>query len=314
MGKEQLISFDGELVPAAEAKINVLTPAVRFAAHVFEGIRAYWSGEHEELYVFRLTEHLERLQNGMKVMRYERIPTLEEMAAQVLDCIRANGHRHDIGIRLSAYVLGEGFMDARGPISLMCATEPGAKKTLAEKKISTMISSWRRIDDNAMPGRLKSAANYQNGRLGLMQARDAGYDEAIFLTHDGKVSEGAGACIYMIRHGQPTTPPVTAGILESVTRDTLMHLFREKCGLETVERPIDRTELYIAEEVFFCGSAYEIHPITSIDDIQVADGEIGPLTAAAWEHYEALVRGAAPDHAEWRTPVYGGQDKRKAAE
>ncbi len=313
MSEGKYVSLDGELVAKEEAKISVFSPAVRFGAHVFEGIRGYWNAEHEELYVFRLAEHLERMRHGMKIMRYDRIPSVEELHATVLGCLRANQHQGDIGIRLSAYVVGDGFIDAAGPISIMCASEPGSKKTLAEKKLRTMVTSWARISDNAMPGRLKCAANYQNGRLGLMQARDAGFDEAIFLTPEGKVAEGAGACIFMVRGGKPATPPITAGILESVTRDTMLEIFADKIGKPADERAIDRTELYMAEELFFCGSAYEVHPIVDVDGIEIADGEIGPATAAVWGHYEALVRGQVPDHPEWRTPVYGSQKVGAAA-
>ena len=310
----RFIHLAGELVPFEDARIHVFSPAVRFAVHLFEGIRAYWNPEHGELYVFRLAEHLARLRAGMKVMRYEAIPSAMEMEAVVLETIRANKHRGDIGIRLSAYLLGDGFMDARGPIGLMCGTEPGSAKNFAAKKTRAMVTAWRRIDDTAMPGRLKSAANYQNGRLGLMEAREGGYDETIFLTPDGKVAEGAGACLFMIRNGQPITPPVTAGILESVTRDTMIQAFAETFDAAVVERPIDRTELYVAEEVFLCGSTYEVHPIVSVDSILVGDGEIGPLTSAMWAHYEGLVRGTIPDHAGWRTPVHGTQGRDAAAE
>jgi len=302
------IHLDGKLVPREEAKIHVYSPAVRFGAHLFEGIRAYWNAEAEELYVFRLAEHVRRLRQGMKVMRYERIPPADELAGIVLECLAANEHRDDTGIRLSAYVVGEGFIDAAGPLMLMCGTEPGSKQALEDKQTTAMVTSWTRIVDNGMPGRLKSAANYQNGRLGLMQARDAGFDEAIFLTPEGKVAEGAGACIFMVRDGVPTTPPITAGILESVTRDTMLHLFAAKYGKTPVERPIDRTELYVAEELFFCGSAYEVSPIVSVDGIPVGEGGIGPMTAGVWRAYEDLVRGRVPEHAEWRTPVYGAQD------
>ncbi len=314
MTDDRFIHLAGELVPFEDARIHVFSPAVRFAVHLFEGIRAYWNPELEELYIFRLAEHLARLRGGMKVMRYEAIPPAAELEGIVLETIRANKHRGDVGVRLSAYVLGDGFMDVRGPVALMCGTEPGTAKDLAAKKTRAMVTAWRRIDDTAMPGRLKSAANYQNGRLGLMEARDAGYDEAIFLTPDGKVAEGAGACLFMIRGGKPVTPPITAGILESVTRDTMIRAFAESFDAPVVERPIDRTELYVAEEVFLCGSTYEVHPVVSVDSIDVGDGEIGPLTAGMWAHYEGLVRGTIPDHPAWRTPVWGAQGREAAAE
>ncbi len=314
MPASKFIMMDGELVPAAEAKIHVYTPAVRFGAHVFEGIRAYWNADQEELYVFRLREHLERLRQGMKIMRYDAIATVDEMTAQTLELIRANGFRGDIGIRISAYVMGEGFIDATGPVGLMVAAEPTAQKQLAGKAAAAAISSWRRIDDNATPPRLKCAANYQNSRLGLLDVRSDGHDEPIFLTQEGKVAEGAGACLFMIRDGRPATPPITGGILESVTRDTMIWMLEEHLGRATQERAIDRTELYVADELFFAGSAYEIMPLTSVDRLPVGAGEVGPTTTEVARLYDGLVRGTLPDHPAWRTPVYGKQPDIRAAE
>lgn len=301
------VSMDGELVPPEAATINVASPAARFGAHVFEGIRGYWNNDLHELFVFRLDEHLMRLQQGMKVMRYERVPSIDALREQVVSTIRANEHDADIGIRLSAYVVGNGFIDAAGPISVMCATDVTPPRTLSDKQTTCMVTSWQRISDNAMPARLKCAANYQNSRLGLMQARAAGYDEAIFLTPDGKVAEGAGACLFMIRDGIVCTPPTTAGILESVTRDTMMQLFGNEMGYPVHERMIDRSELYLAEEMFLCGSTYEVSPVISVDGISIAEGEIGPATADIWSRYEALIRGQDAARTEWRTPIYGQQ-------
>lgn len=301
------VSMDGELVAEANATVHVASPALRFGAHIFEGIRGYWNAELSELFVFRLDEHLNRLRQGMKVMRYERIPGVDELRAEVLELIRANEHDTDIGIRLSAYVVGRGFIDATGPVSIMCASDATPSRTLADRVTTTMVTSWQRISDHAMPARLKCAANYQNSRLGLMQARAAGYDEAIFLTPDGKVAEGAGACLVMIRDGVPCTPPTSAGILESVTRDTMLRLFAERSGRAVVERTIDRSELYLAEELFFCGSTYEVSPIVSVDGIAIGDGQPGPVTATAWTWYEGIIRGTDSGHPAWRTPVYGRQ-------
>ena len=301
------VSMDGALVAESDATIHVSSPALRFGAHLFEGIRGYWNSELGELFVFRLDEHLERLRQGMKVMRYERIPAVDELRTQVLDVIRANEHDTDIGIRLSAYVVGRGFIDAAGPISIMCATDATPARTVADRTTTTMVTSWQRISDHAMPARLKCAANYQNSRLGLMQARAAGYDEAIFLTPDGKVAEGAGACVFMIRNGVPSTPPTSAGILESVTRDTVMQLFAERAGHAVVERTIDRSEIYLAEELFFCGSTYEVSPIVAVDGIAIGTGEPGPVAAEVWAWYEGIIRGTDSSHPAWRTPVYGHQ-------
>jgi branched-chain amino acid aminotransferase len=303
----EFVNFDGELIATEDARIHVSSPAVRFGAHIFEGIRGYWNADLGEVFVFRLEEHLQRLRQGMKIMRYDRIASVDELTSQVLDTIRANKHQGDVGIRLSAYVVGDGFIDATGPISVMCATDAAAPRPIETKRTTAMVTSWERISDNAMPARLKCAANYQNSRLGLMQARSAGYNEAIFLTPEGKVAEGAGACLFMMRNGSPSTPPTSAGILESVTRDTMLTLFQEQLDTKADERTIDRSELYLADELFFCGSTYEVSPIVTVDGIAVGDGEIGPKTAAMWERYEAIVRGQASAHGEWRTPVYGRQ-------
>ena len=301
------VSMDGDLVAEKDATIHVASPALRFGAHLFEGIRGYWNEELGELFVFRLDEHLDRLRQGMKVMRYERIPAVDELRTQVLEVIRANQHDTDIGIRLSAYVLGRGFIDAAGPVSIMCATDATPARTLADRTTTALVTSWQRISDHAMPARLKCAANYQNSRLGLMQARAAGYDEAIFLTPDGKVAEGAGACLFMIRNGVPSTPPTSAGILESVTRDTMIQLFAERAGHPVAERTIDRSELYMAEELFFCGSTYEVSPVVAVDGIAIGSGEPGPVAAEVWAWYEGIIRGTDSDHPAWRTPVYGRQ-------
>jgi branched-chain amino acid aminotransferase len=301
------VSMDGNLVAEEDATIHVATPALRFGAHIFEGIRGYWNAELGELFVFRLDEHLARLRQGMKVMRYERIPEIDALRSQVLDLIRANEHDSDIGIRLSAYVVGRGFIDAAGPIAIMCATDAASPRTLADRVTTAMVTSWQRISDHAMPARLKCAANYQNSRLGMMQARAAGYDEAIFLTPDGKVAEGGGACLFMIRDGVACTPPTSAGILESVTRDTVLQLFAERAGRPAVERTIDRSELYLAEELFFCGSTYEVSPVVAVDGIAIGTGEPGPVAADMWSWYEGLIRGSDSGHPRWRTPVYGRQ-------
>lgn len=306
------VSMDGNLVAEKDATIHVSSPALRFGAHIFEGIRGYWNADLGELFVFRLDEHLERLRQGMKVMRYERIAPTDALRDQVLGLVRANAHDSDIGIRLSAYVVGRGFIDAAGPVSIMCASDAAPARTLADRTVDAMVTSWQRIDDHAMPARLKCAANYQNSRLGLMQARAAGYAEAIFLTPDGKVAEGAGACLFMVRDGVLSTPPTSAGILESVTRDTVMRLAAERGGQPVVERVIDRSELYLADELFFCGSTYEVSPVVAVDGIAIGAGEPGAVAAQVWRWYEGLVRGSDSAHPAWRTPVYGRQAARAA--
>jgi branched-chain amino acid aminotransferase len=169
------------------------------------------------------------------------------------------------------------------------------------------ISSWLRTSDNALPIRLKSGSTYQNGRLATLQAKAAGYEAAIFLNGHGHVAEGSGASFFMVRRGQVVTPPLSADILESITRTTLINdLVPRVLGQDVVEREIDRTELYVADEAFFCGSGYEITPIVSIDRFPLGDGRVGAMTRRLSAAYLNLVRGVDKGHSEWRTPVYAG--------
>lgn len=304
MAKAKFITVDG--VPRAyeQAVVHVHSAAVKYGASVFEGLRAYWNVERGELYVFRLREHMVRLVQSMKIMRFRTTIGVDELCEQLLVHMRANGHKTDCHIRFNALVMGEGAMDTAGPIQFACVSEERAAKPIAEKAIKAQVSSWRRIDDTTMPPRVKSAANYNNGRFGTLQARADGYSEPIFLTQQGKVAESGGACLFMVRDGVPTTPSVTGGILESVTRASLIALFENKFGKAVVERDIDRTELYVADELFLCGTAYEITPIVDVDRLPIADGQIGTATNALWRAYEDVVRGRDNAFSEWRTPIY----------
>jgi branched-chain amino acid aminotransferase len=304
-GGSKTVWMNGKLIPHAEAKIHVLTPAAKYGATVFEGICAYRAAEGGRTHVFRLPEHLDRLQDSMRIMRFEAEYPNATLTDIVLQVLRANGHEGDSHIRLSAWVDGEGAVYATSPIGLMCASVPRPARTLEQRAVQACVSSWRRIDDRSMPPRVKAAANYHNSRLAQLQARADGYDEALFLSNDGKVAEGWGACLFIVRDGVVHTTPITGGILESVTRDTVIRLLRDQLGMEVHERLIDRTELYVASEAFLCGSAYEVTPIRSVDRIPLKAGTPGPVTRAAWAAYEAAVRGA-PGQAmrnEWLTVV-----------
>ena len=304
MTQPKFITVNGRLVPYAEASVHLLSPTVKFGALVFEGLRAYWNESEDQLYVFRLREHFRRFHYTVRAMRFDAAYTDEGLTAMVVELLRANDVRDDAHLRVAAYVDGSGLYDATGPISTMCAAYGRRSAPLEEKQSSAGVVSWRRISDASFPPRLKVAANYHNARLGSLEAQANGYDEAIFLTDSGHVAEGSSACLLMVRDGALVSPAITEGILESVTRATLLEIAAEM-GVPTVERTVDRTELYFAEEVFLCGTAAEVKPVTSIDRIPVGDGEIGRVTRQLWERYESLVRGKSPDRAEWRTAVYG---------
>jgi branched-chain amino acid aminotransferase len=305
MAAVKYMSLNGKIVPTEDARIHILSPAVKYGANVFEGIRGYWNADKKEMFVFKLMEHLHRLQFSMKVMRFVQDYTVDYIADCILELIRVNELREDTYIRLFAFVdENDGEMTASAPTAMAIAATPKGRRAKTDTGVSAAISSWARISDNAMPPRIKCVANYNNGRLAWMQAKADGYDNVILLTKEGKVAEGPGACLFIVRDGVPTTSTVASDILESITRRTVMHVFRQYLGREAVERDIARTELYAAEEAFYCGTGFEIMPIVTIDRHPVGDGKVGQLTQAVWQKYQALVRGAITDHSEWRTPVY----------
>jgi branched-chain amino acid aminotransferase len=301
------MSLDGKLVAAQDARIHILSPAVKYATNVFEGIRGYWNPAKNQMFLFRLTEHLERMRFSMKVMRYGERFTVARMRDAILELIRANDTREDTYVRLYAFVdAPDGEMTATEPVRMAIAATPRGGRGRDAKGAHCAVSSWARIADHSLPPRIKCVANYNNGRLAWLQAKADGYDNTILLTQAGKVSEGPGACVFLVRDGTPVTPSVTSDILESVTRRTLIEIFPEAFDRVVVEREVGRTELYAAEEAFFCGTGHEILPILSVDRHPVGDGEPGPVTAAVKQRYFAMVRGEIDDRPEWRTPVFAG--------
>ncbi len=310
MGNPRYMCLDGEMVPFADARVHVQAPAMRYAALVFEGMRGWWNAERQEMYLFRINDHLKRLRQSMKVMRFDADYSEAYLLDRLRQLIQVNELRQDIHIRLAVFLAGDGEMDATGPIGFSIAALPKGRMVKEVGGIDCAVSSWTRISDNATPPRVKCAANYVNGRLALLQAKADGYDSVIILNSNGKVSEAPGACLFIIRDGVAATPAATHGILESITRRTLLRLFDENLGLAAREREIDRTELYCAEEMFICGTGYQVLPVLSVDRLKVGDGQIGPLTAKLAETYVSIARGTVPDHPEWRTPAYGEGENR----
>jgi len=300
---ELKIWLNGKLVPQAEAVLPVNSAAVFYGTNVFEGLRAYWNEADGELYAFRLQEHFTRLRESMKMMRFTVPYSDVDLYEAVREVLRGNAIREDVHMHLVAYVVGVG-MDATSPTGLYI--NPRRRGRISAAGLRCCVSSWTRTSDNAIPIRLKCGPNYQNGRLALLQARADGYDAPILLNQQGHVAEGTGATFFMVRKGRLVTPPVSADILESITRATLIEeICPNALGLDVVEREIDRTELYVAEEAFFCGSGYEVTPIVSIDRFPLGDGRVGPLTRKLASAYMDLVRGVDRSHPEWRTAVYG---------
>ena len=301
--KIKLVTMNGELMPLDDAKISIMAPGLTFAATVFEGLRAYWNEEKQELFVFRMEEHLNRLLDSMKLLRFGEHPSINTLREQLLENIRSNEYREDIYIRLQAYIDDWGSMLAKGPVSTSIVSYPRPRLNAFETGRNFAVSSWRRLDDNASPPRAKASGNYINSRLAGMEARESGYDGAIILTAAGKVSEGPGGCIFIVRNGVLITPGVTSGILESLTRDSILRMALET-GQAAETRDVDRTELYIADEIFYCGTGQEITPVISVDRIPAGDGKPGKITRAMQALYDKQVRDIAPKNWDWRTPVY----------
>lgn len=304
--------FNGRLVPWDEARIHVYSPAVKYGTGVFEGLRGYWNEAEREMYVFRLREHLERLAFGIKVMRFDVVPDLTVLEQGVLEVVRANGFRDGVHIRLSALLDGDGEMHAVGPVTFTCTANTRPPTKALTEGLAAGVVSWRRPEDAAMPMRVKANANYQNGRLAVHEAKANGYGAGILLNGTGKVAEGPGMCLFMVRDGVAITPTITSGILESITRDAVIRLLREELGVVVQEREVDRSELYAADEAFFCGTAWEVTPITSVDRLAVGDGTVGALTRRLQSLYFAVAKGESALYPEWRTPVYAAASARAA--
>ena len=297
-------SLNGEIVPWQDATLHVFSPAAKYGAGVFEGIRGYWNPDDEQMYLFRLDEHLERLRHSQVLMRFQSIVEESVVAQQIVDLLIANEFRETVHIRPVVYVDGTGGSGARGPIKVAVTAVPRPSTRYVESGCSVQVSSWLRVADNVMPARIKANANYNNARFAAIQAAEDGYDTALLLNNLGKVAEGPGMCFFMLRHGVPVTPTITSDILESVTRSTVLELLGGSLGLKPQERDIDRSELPSAEEAFFCGTGWEVTPITTVDRLSIGEGSVGPITRRLQSLYFDIVHGRESDHSHWRTAVY----------
>ena len=301
--KIKVVTMNGNLMPLNEAKVSITAPGLSYAALVFEGIRAYWNENDQELFVFRLDDHLKRFSNSMKILKFEKTPSLDLIKKQIIENIIANNYKEDIYIRLQGYIDDWGEMALRSPVSTSIVSYPRPRSIDFNKGKNFTVSSWQRLDDNASPPRVKASANYLNSRLASIQAKESGYEGAILLTSNGKVSEGPGGCIFLIREGVMITPSVSSGILESITRDSVLKIAKEK-NLIVESRDVDRTELYIADEIFYCGTGQEIMPILSVDKILAGEGKVGDITALFQKEYTQIVRGENEAFNFWITPIY----------
>jgi branched-chain amino acid aminotransferase len=301
--KIKVVTINGNLMPLKDAKVSITAPGLSYAALVFEGIRAYWNKEHKQLYIFRLDEHLKRFINSMKLLKFIDYPNLSSIKADILQNIQANNYQEDIYIRLQGYIDEWGEMAVRSPVSTSIVSYPRPRAIAFTEGKNFTISSWQRLDDNASPPRIKASANYLNSRLASIQAKESGYDGGIMLGPNGKVSEGPGGCIFLMRNGNLITPSITSGILESITRDSIIEI-ADTLKIKVQTRDVDRTELYIAEEIFYCGTGQEIMPILSVDKMLAGDGTPGKTTKALQSEFTEIVRGNNQIFKSWISPTY----------
>ncbi len=297
--------FNGEIVPIEQAKVSVMTNALNYGTGCFEGIRGYWNADEGQLFVFHLRAHMERLHRSCRILFMQLPYSVDQLCAITLDLLRREQFREDVYIRPLVYksdpAIAVRLNDMADAFTLFAV---GFGQYIDGTALRACVSSWRRIDDNVIPSRAKAAGSYLNSALAKTEALLNGYDEAIVLGTDGHVSEASAANLFIVRNGALITPPLTSDVLEGITRQVVAQIAHEQLGLTVVERPIDRTELYIADEAFFCGTGAEVKPIIEIDRRMVGDGAVGPISSQLVRRYADAVRGRTPDYRPWCTPVY----------
>lgn len=299
------IWLKGEILNIKNAKINVLAPTSQFGLNVFEGIPCYWNEAEEQLYAFRLDDHCKRLLQSARLIQLECRYSKNDLKSAFIDVIKANEYDENLSVRQTLFVDGNGSWGSEGPVEMFIAPIPRVR-TNAEynkKGLHCCVSSWKRINDETLSPRIKCGANYINSRMGQREALRNGYDTCIFLNERGKIAEGPGSSLFLVKDGTLITPLLTDNVLESITRDTIIKIAEGK-SIVVQERTIDRTELYTCDEAFLCGSAMEITPILSIDRYVIGSGETGAITKDLHEVYLEIVKGKISKYKNWLTPIY----------
>jgi len=298
--------FKGSIVPYGEAKVGVLNHALNYGTAVFGGIRAYWNGDTEQLYLFRPKDHYKRFLNSAKLLCMEFDNTPENLTEVTINLLKMEGLRCNAYVRPLAYkadeIIGVKLHDLHDEISIVSL--PFERYVSNDTNAHVTFSSWRRVDDNVIPARGKISGAYVNSAFIKTDALRSGFDEALVLNEDGHVSEGSAENIFMLRDDVLITPPVTDNILEGITRRTAMELAGSELGLTVVERQIDRTEVYICDEFFMTGTAAQITAVTRVDHRPIGSGGMGPVTTQLRGVFEDVVYGRNPEYRHWNVPVY----------
>jgi branched-chain amino acid aminotransferase len=298
--------FKGKIVPYSDAKVGVLTHALNYGTAAFGGLRAYWNDQHKQLYIFRPIDHYKRFLNSAKLLCMELNQTPESLTQITVDLLRVDGYEQDIYIRPLGYkadeAIGVKLHGLHDELSI-CAL-PFDKYLADDTNAHVTISSWRRVDDNIIPARGKISGAYANSAFIKTDAVRAGFDEALVLTQEGHISEGSAMNFFMVRDGVLITPPVTENILEGISRRSVIELARTELNLPVLERPVDRTEVYLCEELFMTGTAAQVTAVTQVDHRPVGTGKMGPITSRLYELYQDILRGREAKYLKWLTPVY----------
>lgn len=305
MTQEEYVFLDGEYIDAKTASIPVRTHAFLYGTSVFEGIRAYYNPEDDSMFIFRMKEHFERISRSARIMCMEMKYSIKELCDITVELLRKNNYKTDAYIRPTifkkAQKVGPGLYD--NPDGVLIFTCPLGDYIDVSKGLSVCVSSWRRVEDNAIPPRAKVSGAYANAALIVTEAKRAGFDDAIVLSENGHVTEGSAMNFFLVENGKLITTKTTDNILVGVTRNTIIELAKDM-GIETIQRDIDRTELYIADEAFYCGTGAQVSPITKIDNRPLGNGEVGEISKKIQSLYFDVVRGKVEKYKKWCTSVY----------
>jgi branched-chain amino acid aminotransferase len=300
------VFYEGEFARYNDVRLGLMTHALHYGTGVFEGLRAYWNPQQEQLYLLQAAQHYDRMRRSANVMRMKLPYSTEELVNFTLDLLRRNDFKSDVYVRPLLYTSSEeiGVRLHNLEHSFFIYAIPFGNYVEIEGGIRCMVSTWRRVPDQSLPARAKVTGSYAQSALAKSEAVEAGFDEAIVLTVDGHVSEGSAENLFMFKDGTFVTPPVTDDILEGVTRTLLMRLIKDELGMPVVERTIDRTELYTCDELLLCGTGAQISPVVEVDRRSVGDGKVGEFTQELQTIYFGAVRGESPKFKDWTIPVY----------
>jgi branched-chain amino acid aminotransferase len=298
--------FEGKVVPFAQANISIMNQTFNYGTGIFGGLRGFWNEDEQQLFVFRPLDHFERFLGSARVLTFDLDYTPEKLTRILVDLLRREAWQTNIYIRPLAYitsnVIGVKLHDLDYGVCMFSI--PFGSYLRDEEGSHVTFSSWRRVDDNSIPARGKITGAYANSALIKTDAAKAGFDEALVLNQDGHISEGSAANFFMVRKGIAYTPPLHSNILEGITRRTVIQLLQEDMGVQVVERDIDRTEVYLADEAFFCGTGVQVSAITMVDYRPVGSGKLGPVAAELRDLYFKTVSGRIEKYRHWLAPVY----------